>query len=308
MTIAAQETNIAELVRSNAHLENTLAKANANVRKGNSEIAKADANFATVKGHLEKANMEIAQGNATISEMGASIRQYQATADALRDASQEWERSYNELESSVGKLEGLTSQIHTATSLVNALQTRRASILAEISRLEKQREPLLVDSWDMVSRWVRCTGSMEPRITCLDTLTWLIDFRPEEITLGAVISYSPNCWDDGGVAHRVIKIKQERGVYYFWPKGDASAEADGCWIPDYNVHGYVTGIDRNSVPENAHLRNMVNGARARVQELAAEYERGAPELNPLLRRGYLESVYRSLLGAIDLYGMLDEQR
>ena len=69
-----------------------------------------------------------------------------------------------------------------------------------------------------------------------------------------------------------MKIKQEGGAYHFWPKGDANEEADGCWIPERHVKAYVVGIERNTVMENALLRNIVNGAKAAAYKAVGRYE------------------------------------
>ena len=153
-----------------------------------------------------------------------------------------------------------------AAGEAEALETRAGELREEIRGLEERRRPLLLAAQRQRVEGFLCTGSMEPKITCLDTATWMRDFSPEEIVVGSVISY-PNraCLGDdtpGRTAHRVLAIQIIEGVHYYWPKGDALAEPDGCWVPYTAVDGYLVALHRNTVPANAMLRDEVNAARA----------------------------------------------
>ena len=153
-----------------------------------------------------------------------------------------------------------------AVGEAEALETRAGELREEIRGLEERRRPLLLAAQRQRVEGFLCTGSMEPKITCLDTATWMRDFSPEEIVVGSVISY-PNraCLGDdtpGRTAHRVLAIQIIEGVHYYWPKGDALAEPDGCWVPYTAVDGYLVALHRNTVPANAMLRDEVNAARA----------------------------------------------
>ena len=146
------------------------------------------------------------------------------------------------------------------------LETRAGELREEIVGLEQRRRPLLLAAQRQRVEGFLCTGSMEPKITCLDTATWMRDFSPEEVVVGSVISY-PNraCLGDdtpGRTAHRVLAIQIIEGVHYYWPKGDALAEPDGCWVPYTAVDGYIVELHRDTVPANAMLRDEVNAARA----------------------------------------------
>ena len=156
---------------------------------------------------------------------------------------------------------------------MESLQGTVDSLRKEIAELEAKRRPLILS----VDRsFFVCTGSMEPKITCLDEATWLENPRPEEITVGTVISFNPNCWEDepdnSSTAHRVMDIKVENGVHYYWPKGDAADEPDGCWVPFDHVDGYMIEIHKDVRPENAELRRLVNaGADAYDDAVIAYY-------------------------------------
>lgn len=155
------------------------------------------------------------------------------------------------------------------------LETRAGELREEIRGLQERRRPLLLAVQRQRVEGFLCTGSMEPRITCLDTATWMRDFSPEEIVVGSVISY-PNraCLGDdapGRTAHRVLAIQIIEGVHYYWPKGDALPEPDGCWVPYAAVDGYIVELHRDTVPANAMLRDNVNAARAAYDVAWEEY-------------------------------------
>ena len=69
---------------------------------------------------------------------------------------------------------------------IEELEVMITSLRAEITDLKRERSPLLLESG--ISTF-RCTGSMEPKLTCLDSATMLNNFFPEDITVGAIISF-----------------------------------------------------------------------------------------------------------------------
>ena len=169
--------------------------------------------------------------------------------------------AFTALEVKHGHLVTVAGDLEQATASVQALQ-------AEIARLEAQRRPLILRDTDTETSPFACTGSMEPKLTCLDTATFLTDFDPADIVVGATIIFQSNaCWSGEPVgswtSHRVVDTRYSGGVYYFWPKGDANRSADSCWVPHAAVDSYIIAIHKNTVPENAELRNNVNAAKAR---------------------------------------------
>ena len=175
-----------------------------------------------------------------------------------------WKKS-GELEEAKGQRDALVREVDSLTSQVRNLQY-------QIAALEQRREPLIVESY---TRGFKCTGSMEPRITCLDSATWLSNFRPEDIVVGAVISFKPTAECDlesRSVAHRVMDIRQSGSFYYYWPKGDANSQDDECWIPHTNVNSYMIELHKNTNPENSDLRNRVNTAKANTNQALSNYE------------------------------------
>ena len=138
-----------------------------------------------------------------------------------------------------------------------------SSLESEIGDLEGRRKPLILET---TRSWFACTGSMEPKITCLDEGTWLDNFRADDIVVGSTISFSTTeeCDISGErVAHRVTAVREVDGVYYYWPKGDNNRSADGCWIPEDKVNGYMIEIHKNVFADTStsELRDRYNQAR-----------------------------------------------
>ena len=169
------------------------------------------------------------------------------------------------------------AEIAAAAGTAEELRETARQLRDEIESLKAQREPLLLRPDSLWITNVACTGSMEPKLTCLDRVSMLLDVRPEDIVVGAVINYG-RCGNQGGALHRVMDIKIEDGVRYFWPKGDANDGPDGCWVHEAHVHSYMVAIEKNVFTENAPLRDAVMAAQAAATEaweafhaLAARY-------------------------------------
>lgn len=157
---------------------------------------------------------------------------------------------------------------------VESLRLQEGSLRDEVKDLKRIRTPLVL-SWangdPTPTSGIKCTGSMEPMLTCLDKVTVLSDFRPDDVVVGATIVYGYDCLEDEAlvstrIIHRVMDIKFEGGQYHYWPKGDGNREADGCWVPASEVHGYAIEVHRNVNTENAELRDEVNTAYAAYLE------------------------------------------
>ena len=157
-------------------------------------------------------------------------------------------------------------QLVQAVRAAEELTARATGLRTEIAMLEERRRPLFLAMQRQRIEGFLCTGSMEPKLTCLDTATWMPDFSPEEIVVGTVISFDNRaCWSDavgGRSAHLVVATHIIDDVHYYWPKGDAHAHADGCWVPHTAVDGYLIELHRNTVMANAELRDNVNAANA----------------------------------------------
>ncbi len=245
---------------------------------------------------LERANTALRAEKESVEATNALL---EFSLDDALDAIEEWKTAlqgsrsdYEDLSEEHAVLtvsaQGLRSENTGLQEENTALQVRHDEVVATHGRLEvlleeesrlsqsilaireeiagalERRQALIVGVTADVE--FACTGSMEPKITCLDTATWAEPIEPGEIVVGAVVTYAPPCWedddDDGQIAHRVTHIEVTNGIHYYWTKGDANTWSDGCWIPYRNVHKYMIDLHKNTRPENADLRNSVNHARA----------------------------------------------
>ena len=163
---------------------------------------------------------------------------------------------------------------------IESLETRITGLRTTIRSLEEERKALVVESSEASPV---CTGSMEPKITCLDTVVELENFRVEDITVGVIISFiEPGDEDDLPILHRVIETKTEDGVVYFRTQGDANDAPDDYWIPEGNVLGYVIDLIKDTRPDNSDLRNEVNEARAQYKASKNSYQAAEEEYDSAL--------------------------
>ena len=199
---------------------------------------------------------------ATVESLHSERDGLKASYSALSEENSGVKTTLQTLEAEKRGLEMQVEEFKLAHESVTNLEARAQGLRAVLAGLEEDRKTLQVRSREM---FPTCTGSMEPKITCLDTVVVLQNFFPEDIAVDAVISYYPpnqtEAVDSPAVLHRVTEIKIEDGVHYFWPKGDALEEADGHWIPEGNVLGYAIELRQGTRPENSALRERVNGAR-----------------------------------------------
>ena len=199
---------------------------------------------------------------ATVASLEAERDGLEASYAVLSDENSGLKATLQTLEGEKRSLEMEVEEFKLAHESVTKLDERAEGLRAVIAGLEEDRKALQVSSSEM---FPTCTGSMEPKITCLDTVVVLQNFLPEDIAVDTVISYYPPSQTEAGdgspVLHRVTDIKIEDDVYYFWPKGDALEEPDGHWIPEDSVLGYVIELLQGTRPENSDLRERVNGAK-----------------------------------------------
>ena len=150
------------------------------------------------------------------------------------------------------------------------METAVEALAEAIKELEGSREALIPNFEETE---IACTGSMEPVITCLDSVILVTDPRYEDIPIGAVVVFR----DLGRrVLHRVIEIEIDAdGVRWFRTQGDAVLKSDQSGIGTHqrNVVGYVAEIKRDTHPENAALRDKVNTVRAKHDAAWEEYQR-----------------------------------
>ena len=241
------------------------------------ELSQANRSLVQEKNVLTQ---EYDQLTTTHEELDAAHEELGAAHEALQASHLGLQTSHETLQTSHKALQGLHTTLNTqyrnldrnhtelqqAVGTVEGLETQAGSLRTEIAKLEERRRPLILDEHSIRRSGALCTGSMEPTLTCLDERSWLMDFRSEDIVVGTIIIFNPNCWedeaDDRWTSHRVKEIEVRDGVRYYWPKGDGNREADGCWVPEHHVRGYLIEVHKNARPENATLRNNVKAAKA----------------------------------------------
>ena len=313
--ILAASVLLALLLRSNSELNTTKDQLKASQAQGerlSSDLGATTEQLTNKIADLDTANAQLGSAAAEnaglrselrvtkehlttqISENEALTTTFVASSEKLGSRTAENAALTSDLETVTRQLTGKSAEYETLLNEVGTLETLRVdrdSLLGEIEalrssirELKEQRTPLLVQSYKV---GFRCTGSMEPKVTCLDSATWLRNFNPEDIAIGAVIVFTPTPECElgvGAVSHRVMDIREVQGTYYYWPKGDANAEADGCWIPDTNVYGYLIELHKDTHPGNSNLRNRMNAARVERDETFAQFKAAEDAYN----RIYLE--------------------
>lgn len=212
--------------------------------------------------------------NETRGELAVTQQQASDLGDALDETRYELVDTEQQVSDLHGEIEDLEYQRDLANARYELLEREVGNVVEvhdeieelkqELDELKEQRKALIPDT---STRGFTCTGSMEPAITCLDSATWLENFKPEEITVGAVISFPrsacPTVRPEGNnIGHRVADIKQVGGAYLFWPRGDNNEEADECWVKAEKVKGYIIELHKDTRPERADIRDGVNNARA----------------------------------------------
>jgi hypothetical protein len=231
-----------------------------------SENTTLETSLQAIRGQLTS---EIAENDTLMAENTTLTSKLESTTEQLMRLTEDNQALFAE----VGQLNEVRDERDALVAQLDTLNSQLSDLQGEITTLELRRAPLIVEPY---TGGFACTGSMEPKITCLDTATWLSNFEPESVVVGAVISFTPTAecrMSVGPIGHRVMAIKMVSGIYYYWPKGDASSEFDNCWIPDTNVNGYIIELHKNTNPENAPLRDKVNSAKAALDAAQQAYER-----------------------------------
>ena len=299
-TIVDQEDVIADVALSNIRLRATLEEANSEIVKGNVQIERLDVEVQKGNETIAYLNGEIEEGNATIEHLGKVNLEWESEHRALDAENRDLQTTHEGLRRDHNALQFEYVVLERQAGDLEALMRQADALRQEISELEAIREPLVLESDGTRRGWFTCTGSMEPVITCLDEATWLYDFEPEDIVVGATISFNPSCKedapDDTGTAHRVMQIEVRDGVHYYWPKGDANRNDDGCWVPEHHVQGYIVEVHRDMRPANATLRAAVNLAKSerdRISDLLDQAEEHLDQTDAAAEEARLD--YRAVI-------------
>ena len=128
------------------------------------------------------------------------------------------------------------------------------------------------DPWTSID----CAGSMEPRITCLDSVQ--LDFAPlpEEVAVEEVVAFNTSClaWDTGERTklRRVQRVESTEEGQQYWVAGDSSYFEDECLIQYDDIVGLVVTTQKNVYPENTALRDSVFDALEFYDSAISEHE------------------------------------
>ena len=277
----AAERDIAVLAADKTKLATELAADRETIGELRQDKATLESNLASVK----EENLTLANDRDALSANLESVNAArEQIASELRTALAANETLHAEKESVNAAREQIASELRTALATNETLRAEKETVermygqidelRREISDLQRQREPLILETQRSNPL---CTGSMEPKLTCLDETVTLTNFQPEDIVVGSIIVFNPtaecNLRLGGRTLHRVMDVKVEDGTYYYWPQGDNNPEPDGCWIPDSNVLSYLIDIHKDVRPENAELRQKVLDAFAEWDAAEVAYNK-----------------------------------
>ncbi len=279
--LSGTQANYDSAVALTIDLENRLTAAEGEVSSLNTQVAERDTRIDGFVSDIITLNAQVAERTTRIAGLVNDNSRLRTDYQALVDAG--------------GDLEQVRA-------MEEASQKRADELEIEIKELQEQRKPLILTPGGVATSGFLCTGSMYPAITCMDRGTWLEEFNPEDIVVGATISFSPNCWeeepDDISTAHRVKEIRVEDGTYYFWPRGDANREDDGCWVHQDNVEGYLIELEKDVVPENAYLQSQVRASRVAYDNLWSRHCGHVDPSGTCYLSGYIYDIVRD---ALNLY-------
>ena len=199
--LSGTQANYDSAVALTIDLENRLTAAEDEVSSLNAQVAERDTRIDGFVSDIITLNAQVAERTTRIAGLVNDNSELRTDYQALVDAG--------------GDLEQVRAEEEASQKRVDELEV-------EIKELQEQRRPLILSPGAVATSGFLCTGSMYPAITCLDRGSWLEEFNPEDIVVGATISFNPNCWEEGPddipTAHRVKEIKVEDGTYYFWPR------------------------------------------------------------------------------------------
>ncbi|HJM90209.1 MAG TPA: hypothetical protein QF624_11415 [Dehalococcoidia bacterium] len=220
------------------------------------ELATADANVDRLAGELAVATTDARVQAGAIEELEGQLTAREGELEAAAT-------TYAELEAaslqSVTEYQSLATQFEDLNAIFATVQeelvtlTMRWSTVAEIDSLPLATNALYFDAGSeaTVLRAI-CTGSMEPTITCDDTL---IAFPPsiQDLDVGDVIVFRapiPGCLgfsNSATILHRIVEIsRSDVGQISFRTKGDSTDTVDACLVPVGQVVFKVLAIISDS--------------------------------------------------------------
>ena len=248
----------------------SLESTRSNLSSTRGDLTETQRDLETTKRDLSSTQGDLASTREDLSATQEDLSSTQSSLASTRSLLTSTSRELASTRADLSETNTTLSTVRTDLDMImetygniDTLNDRVSSLERDIEELEERRKPLILETR---RNWFACTGSMEPKITCLDEATWLVNPRPEDIVVGSTISFSPTeeCVISGErIAHRVTAVKEADGTYYYWPKGDNNRRADGCWIPDDKVNGYIIEMHKDVFADTStsELRDRYNKAR-----------------------------------------------
>ena len=267
--LATTATSLSDTQRDLSSTQQNLAATRSSLEATQDDLSSTKKDLASTKGDLAttRSNLTSTQGDlaSTRTALSGTQEELNSTKTSLESTSRGLSSLRTDLSQTNSRLTTVRAdldEIMDTYGNIDLLNEEVASLETEIAELEAEREPLILETH---RSGFACTGSMEPKLTCLDEATWLGNFHASDIVVGTTISFKPTeeCnLESERVAHRVAEVKEADGVFYFWPKGDNNRRADRCWIPEENVNAYIIDIHKDVFADtpNAELREFFNKA------------------------------------------------
>ncbi|MYB85555.1 MAG: hypothetical protein F4X54_12660 [Chloroflexi bacterium] len=247
-----------------------IASLETEVKNKSEEIEKAAQNIGELESEVSSLNLSLEERHSEIVDLqnineslGSEI---DSNLEEIKSLEEDNELISVKLETSLETNADLERQLMRIGSSLRAANNKIASLeglegeygetiralRAEISELEEERKAVILEP---VRTNFSCTGSMEPKITCLDKGIWNRNWTVDDLVIGAVVSFKDG---DSNTAHRIIDTKPG----YIKTKGDNtlwSSKNDG-WISIDRVNYYLVDLIKNVNMDRAALRNEVNEA------------------------------------------------
>ena len=263
--VSGQNADLEEMILTLNDAKQGLEAQNADLSTSLSTAEEGRLRFTDVVEDLEAQNADLSTSLSTAEDARAAAVESAADLDAerlkLAGVVQDLQAENDLVVLTVGDMESLREQ-------VSDLET-------DIRELEDERRALLPQSH---TTEVACTGSMEPTLTCLDSVTVLKNVKAKDIVVGSLLVFDEGGQGGDRVLHRVVDRKIENGIYLYRTQGDANPKPDDYWVSRSWVFGYVIEINRGTHPEKATLRARVNKAREEFYRTQAAYYRKAIEI------------------------------
>jgi len=230
-------------------VEETLATTSAELVATDADVERlaSELAVATVDAHVQARTIEELEGRLTARE-----GELEAAASTYAELEVASLQSVTEYQSLATQFEDLNSNFATVQEELVTLSMRWSTVV-EIDSLPLATNALYYDAGSE-ARVLRviCTGSMEPTITCDDTL---IAFAPsvQDLDVGDVIVFRapiPGCLgfsNSATILHRIVEISRSSdGQISFRTKGDNTDTIDACLVPVGQVVFKVLAIISDS--------------------------------------------------------------